>query len=140
VDNQIRKAQFQRLIEEFGMIGFPLRHSAVEGFENAADLFQGWRVKTAAVFAVKFLDLRAGHMQVCNTTTGVEPEFLPLGRVPWRLNQDCSVWRFSICARLLTVGGRDRTVRLEVAVVAWEELLLPSLFVCHVHTRFHERV
>jgi len=105
---------------------------------DAANLIEGRFGKTTAVLAIKFLDLRAGEMQVGHAPTGVEPEFLPLGRFARRLNQDCGVRRFSVSARVLSGSVCRRAVRLWSAVRAWG--MLPSLFVCHVHPRFHERV
>jgi hypothetical protein len=86
VDNQFRKAQFEGLVEEFGMVRFPLGHGTVEGIENAADLRQGRFGKAAAVLAVQVLDLDATGMHMGNTATGIEPEFLPSGWLARRLD------------------------------------------------------
>lgn len=136
-DDQLGKAQFERLIKQFRVIPFPLWHGTVQGIENAADLLRSRGGKAASVLAVELLDLRAGDLQVGDTATGVEPKFPAFGRVTRRLNLDWGVSRGSVCERVLTVGLCQCAVRPLAAIGRWRELL-PNLFVCYVHATSHE--
>ena len=65
---------------------FPERHCAVEGTQDAADLFGSGFGESAAVLAVKFLNLCASELEVSEAAAGIEPEFQALGRIARSLN------------------------------------------------------